>query len=67
MNLSDNQAKRKEGTGCHNNGNCDSCPYMDCVATAAEITKFYKAEEKATKARWSLKAIRGKVGKCYTA
>lgn len=66
MNLSENQAKRKEGTGCHNNGNCDSCPYTDCIATAVECTHFYRDEERNARARWSLEAIRGKADKCYS-
>lgn len=53
--------RRDEGAGCHNNGNCETCPYTDCVATAYECTRFYKGEEEATRRRYSLKAIRGKL------
>lgn len=51
--------RRDEGAGCHNNGNCDTCPYTDCVATAYECTNFYKREELNARSRWSLAAIRG--------
>lgn len=53
--------KNGEGAGCLNAGHCESCPYEDCVATAYECTTFYKAEEEATRRRYSLKAIRGKL------
>lgn len=49
----------EEGAGCFHAGQCDSCPYEDCVATAYECTRFYKDEEEATRRRYSLKAIRG--------
>lgn len=50
--------KTGEGAGCKHGGQCDSCPYEDCVATAIECTNFYRDEERATRARFSLKAIR---------
>lgn len=53
------------GTGCPNEGNCETCPCADCVATPIECTKFYRDEERITRSKYGRKRKRHNPGRGY--